>query len=99
MFLNAIKLRKPVRGVNTCYFVFESATNQYKTQEMRDISLDRYAHVLEFVPDLYMTQKCVIKLLVIILLQCNLFLNVKRFQGRRKLFYGGGLSKNIGRHG
>ena len=33
-----------------------------KNHQMCDNAVDNYPHALEFVPDCYMTQKCVIKL-------------------------------------
>ena len=44
-------------------------TDCYKNQEMCNKAVDNYHHALEFVPKCYKTQKCVIKLLVLILLQ------------------------------
>ena len=45
---------------------------------MCDKSIANYADALEFVLDCYKTQKCMIKLLILILLQCNLFVNIVR---------------------
>ena len=47
---------------------------------MCDKAVDNYPHALQFVPDCYMTQKCVIKLSMLILLQYNLFLNTIRLE-------------------
>ena len=47
----------------------------YKNQKMCDKAVNNYSHALEFVPDCYKTKKRVIKLLVLIFLQHNLFLN------------------------
>ena len=38
-------------------------------------AVDNYPHALKFVPDCYMTKKCVIKLSIFIIRQQNLFLN------------------------
>ena len=57
-----------VKAVNACFFVFVSVTDPYKTQEICDEAVDNYAHELEFLPAQYKTQKCVMKLFMIILL-------------------------------
>ena len=49
--------------------MLEPVPNRYKTQEMCNIAVDNYAHALEFVPDWYKTEKCVIKLLIITILK------------------------------
>ena len=41
---------------------------------MCDKAVDNYPHAFKFVPDCYMTQKCVIKLSILIILQYNFFL-------------------------
>ena len=55
-----------VGAVNTCYFVFDSFSNQYKTQKICDKAVDDYTHALQFTPDRFKTQKRVMMLLIII---------------------------------
>ena len=43
-------------------------------------AVDNYPHALEFVPDCCETKKCVIKLLILILQQLNMFLNAIRLE-------------------
>ena len=43
-------------------------------QKMCGKVVENYPHALEFVPESYKTQKCEIKLLILILLQLNMFL-------------------------
>ena len=51
----------------------------YKNQQLCDKAVEKYLHALEFVPECYKTpKKYVIKMLIFILLQYNLFLNAKR---------------------
>ena len=40
----------------------ESFCDCYKKQETRNKAVDNYPHALKFVPNCYMTQKCVITL-------------------------------------
>ena len=46
----------------------------YNNKQLSDKAVDNYLHALEFVPDCYMTQKCVIKLSILNLLELNMFL-------------------------
>ena len=46
----------------------KSTTDCYKDQEISDKAVENYPHALEFVPECYKTQTCVIKLLILILL-------------------------------
>ena len=47
----------------------KSVSDFYKNQEMCNKVVDNYPHTLEFVTECYKTQKCVMKLPVLILLQ------------------------------
>ena len=40
--------------------MLESVPDSYLNQQMCDKAVDNYPHALEFVPDCYKTQKCVI---------------------------------------
>ena len=51
-----------------------------QNQEMCDKAVENYSHALEFVPECDKTKKCVIKLLILILLQYNLFSNAIRLK-------------------
>ena len=76
LVLECYKIQKMCnKAVNYCFFLFYSVVDRYKTQEMCDKAVDNYAHALKFFSDQYNTQKCVMKLLIIFLLQYNLFLN------------------------
>ena len=46
-----------------------SVPDYYKNQEMCNKAVDNYPYALEFVPEFFMTQKCVLKLLILIFLQ------------------------------
>ena len=62
--------------------ILESVPGPYKNQQMCDKAIDNYPHALKFVLGCYMTQKCVIKLSMLIFLQYNLFLNALRLNKR-----------------
>ena len=47
----------------------DSVTDCYKNQEMCNKAVDNYLYALEFVPECYKIKKCLIKLLILILLQ------------------------------
>ena len=53
----------------------KSVSDCQKNQKMCNKVVDNYSHALEFLLQCYKTKKCVIKLLILILLQQNLFLN------------------------
>ena len=44
--------------------------DNYKNQKICDKAVYNYSHALESIPDCFNTQKSVIKLLILILLQC-----------------------------
>ena len=44
--------------------------DNYKKQKICDKAVYNYSHALESIPDCFNTQKSVIKLLILILLQC-----------------------------
>ena len=59
MFLIDIRLKKCVKAINTYSFLFDSAPDRCKSQEMCIKAVDDYANTLEIVPDRYKTQeKC-----------------------------------------
>ena len=58
----------------------QSVLDCYKNQVMYNKAVDNYPHALEFVPECYKTQKCVRKLLILILLQLNIFWNAIRLK-------------------
>ena len=41
----------PDRAVNTCSFVFDSVSDQYKTQEMCAKAVYNYTSTIKYVPD------------------------------------------------
>ena len=47
----------------------ESVSDCYKNKKMCNKVVDNYSHALEFVLEYYKTKKCVIKLLILFLLQ------------------------------
>ena len=47
----------------------ESVSDCYKNQKMCNKVVDNYYHALEFVLEYYKSKKCVIKLLILFLLQ------------------------------
>ena len=47
----------------------KSVSYWYKNQWMSNKAFENYSHTLEFVPECYNTQKCVIRLSILILLQ------------------------------
>ena len=49
--------------------MLKSVPDCYKNQEMGNEAVDNYPHTLEFVLKCYKTQKCVIKLLILVHLQ------------------------------
>ena len=55
-------------------------SDQYKAQQMCDKAVANQPYALKFVSDGYMTQKFVIKLPILILLQHNLSMNAIRFK-------------------
>ena len=64
----------PENGGTSMFFA-----NCYKIKRMRNKAVDSHADTSEFVPDCYKTQKLcdkAVKLLILLLLQYNLFLNV-----------------------
>ena len=58
----------------------ESVPDQCKTHAMHNKAVDSYAHALEFVPDFYKSQKCLIKPPIFILLWKYLLLNAIRLK-------------------
>ena len=52
----------------------------YKNQEMCNKANENYSHALEYDLECYKTQKMCDKLLILILLQLNLFLNDTKFK-------------------
>ena len=50
----------------------KSVPGCYKNQEMCKKAVDNHPHALEFVPECFLTQKRVIKLTILILLQYDL---------------------------
>ena len=55
----------------------KSVPNCYKNYEMCNKAVNNYPQLLEFLPECYKTQKMV-NLLILILLQLNIFLNTIR---------------------
>ena len=53
----------------------KSFSECYKNQQLCDKAVDNYSHALEFITECYKPQKCVRNLLILILLQLNMFLN------------------------
>ena len=47
----------------------KSVSNHYKTHEMCNKAVNNYVDALEFVPDQYRLQKCVLELLIVNLIQ------------------------------
>ena len=60
--------------------ILEFVRDCYKNQEMCNKPLDNYHHALKLVPNCYITQKIVIKLSILIILEHNLFLNAIRLK-------------------
>ena len=57
----------------------KSVLDYYKNQQLCDKAVDNYPHALPFVPEYYKLQKkCVIKPLILTLLQYNLLMNAIR---------------------
>ena len=52
----------------------KSVPHCYKIEKVSNKAVDNYVHALEFVPNCYKLRKCV-KLLILVLLQYNWFLN------------------------
>ena len=72
------------KAVNWCFFVLDSIPDRYKIQQMCDRVVSEDPFLIVYYPDKYITQKCVMKLLVILLQHWNLFstglLQVKRWK-------------------
>ena len=49
LFLNAQQMCN--KAVNTCFFLFHSVPDQYKTQKMCDVAADDCLVALKFIPD------------------------------------------------
>ena len=45
------------KAVNTCFFVFDSIPDQYKTQEMYDTVLSKDSSLIVYCPDKHKTQR------------------------------------------
>ena len=69
MFPINVRLKKSVIKIFENGGTLESVPNRYKTKEMCDKAVDNYSHALKLVPVPDKTKKCVLKLLIIILLQ------------------------------
>ena len=69
MFPINVRLKKSVIKIFENGGTLESVPNRYKTKEMCDKAVDNYSHALKLVPVPDKIKKCVLKLLIIILLQ------------------------------
>ena len=67
------------KGVQENSGRLESAPDCCENQQICDKVVNNFNHALKFVPNWYKTQNCVIKQLILILLQYNLLLNAMRF--------------------
>ena len=72
MFLIDLKLKKCDEAVDTCPFVFASVPDRYITQELWDKVVSEDPFMLKYWHDKYKTQKCVIKLLILIFVTSNM---------------------------
>ena len=72
MFLIDLKLKKCDEAVDTCPFVFASVPDRYITQELWDKVFSEDPFMLKYWHDKYKTQKCVIKLLILIFVTSNM---------------------------
>ena len=68
-------IKLPYKAILENGGTLKSVPDCYKNQEICNKAVDNYPRALEFVPECYKIQKCVIKLSILILLQKDLFLN------------------------
>ena len=62
--------------------ILKSVPDSYKNQQLCEKSVEKYPHSLEFAPECCKTQKCMVKMLMLILLQCKVFLNAIKLIAR-----------------